>query len=168
MNPVSVSKSGPGLAGLVRLQRDLSQLRRAEVLVGIPAPKTQRKGAAITNASLLFIHSKGSPKRRIPARPVLEPSIVANKAIITPHMGKAAAAVADRRPDIARRELNLAGTVAANGAKRWFTDPRNNWAENAPSTLARLPKAKRAGKRPLIDTDQMRRNITFVVRMGPQ
>jgi hypothetical protein len=165
---VTLTKSGPGLAGLVQIQRSLAQLRNAEVLVGIPAPKTQRKNQAITNASLLFILSKGSPLRRIPPRPVLEPSIMANKAIIAPHMVKAADAMVARRPDMALREMNLAGTVAANGAKKWFTDSRNHWPENAPSTLARLPKAKRAGKRPMIDTGQLRRNLTFVVRMGAQ
>jgi hypothetical protein len=164
--PVKVTKTGPGLA-LIR--KSIDRLKKSEVLVGIPAPTTQRRGEPINNASLLFIQTNGSQLKNIPPRPVLEPSIEANKGIITPHLGAAAKAVMDQRPDAAERELERAGMIASNCAKRWFTDPRNNWPPNAPSTVE-----EKGSDRPLIDTGQLRRAITYVVReegaakRGPQ
>jgi hypothetical protein len=154
--PVSVQRSGPGIAGLAKA---LERIRNSDVLVGIPAEKSPRKTGPINSASLLFIHSKGSPLQGIPARPVLEPTIEANKQIITPHLEAAARAVMEQNPQNAERELKLAGTIAANSAKKWFTDPRNNWAPNAPSTIKR-----KGSDKPLIDTGQLRRSITSVVR----
>ena len=143
------------------LSAALKQIKASEVLVGIPAPKALRRGQSINNASLLFIHTHGSPLKHIPARPVLEPSVEANQKLITPHLGAAAKDVFERKPEAADRELRLAGTIAANGAKRWFTDPRNNWAPNAPTTI----KAKGSDK-PLIDTGALRRSFTYVVRIS--
>ena len=87
--PVTVTKSGPGLA---QLKKDLERLSKSDVLVGIPASAAARKKGPINNASLLFIHSKGSPLKHIPARPVLEPAIQANRALITPQLAMAARA----------------------------------------------------------------------------
>lgn len=158
-SPVTVAKSGPGLA---QIAADLKRLKSSDVLVGIPAPKAQRKGEPVNNAGLLFIHTNGSTLRNIPPRPVLEPAIAANLKTITPHLAEAAGSVTDRHPEKAERELRKAGTAAMNAAKRWFSDPRNGWAENAPSTI----RAKGSDK-PLIDTGSLRRSITFVVRVNP-
>ncbi|HXS93031.1 MAG TPA: hypothetical protein VN736_00410 [Candidatus Limnocylindrales bacterium] len=149
-----VTKKGPGL---VAIAHDLKRLEKSEVLVGIPANKTLRKGGKINNASLLFILSKGSPINHIPPRPVLEPSIEENKKIIAPHLGAAAKAILDKRPDQAQRELELAGTLASDAAKRYITS--GELAPNAPSTIAR-----KGSDQPLIDTGALRRSITFVVR----
>ncbi len=153
---VTVTRSGPGISDL---RKALERIKNSEVLVGIPASKAPRKKGAINNASLAFIQSKGSSLRGIPPRPFLEPSIEANKQIITPHLEAAASAVLEESPERAERELKLAGTVAANAAKRWFTDPRNNWAPNAPATIKR-----KGSDKPLIDTGAMRAAITSVVR----
>ena len=153
--PVTSTKSGPGFAGLLL---SLKELKKSEVYVGIPADKTMRKGDAINNASLLFVLSKGSEIANIPPRPVLEPSVEANQKLITPHLAKAAQGVMENDNSKASAELARAGTVASNGAKRWFTDPRNQWPPNAESTI----KSKGSDK-PMIDTGQMRRSITYVV-----
>jgi hypothetical protein len=158
-SPVTVAKSGPGLA---QVAEDLKRLKASDVLVGIPAPKAQRRGQAVNNAELLFIHSHGSQLRNIPARPVLEPAIEADQKLITPHLAEAAKAVIDGRPAQAEMNLQRAGVAASNSAKRWFTDARNNWAPNAPSTIRR-----KGSDKPLIDTSSMRRAITFVVRVNP-
>ncbi len=152
---VTASKSGPGFAGLLL---SLKELKKSEVYVGIPADKTLRKGDEMNNASILFILSKGSELANIPPRPVLEPSVEANQKLITPHLAKAAQAVMEKDSEKASMELARAGTIAANGAKRWFTDPRNNWPPNAESTIA-----AKGSDRPMIDTGQMRRAITYVV-----
>jgi hypothetical protein len=157
--PVTVKKSGPGLT---QLKADLARINRSEVLVGIPASAATRKKGPINNASLLFILSKGSPLKKIPATPILEPAIAKGKALITPHLGAAAKAVLDHNPLKAERELKLAGTVAVNAAKRYFTDPANGWPPNAPSTIKRKGVDRRN-----IDSGSLRRALTWVLRQKP-
>ena len=73
-------------------------------------------------------------------------------------LGEAGKAVLARNASLATDELRRAGILGANAAKRWFTDPQNGWAANAPATAAR-----KGSERPLIDTAQMRRSITYLV-----
>jgi hypothetical protein len=152
---VSVTRTGPGRNDI---EKRLKQIAQSDVFVGIPADHTLRKGEEINNASLLFIHTHGSPLNNIPARPVLEPAIEANRALITPELAAAAKSVLDKNPNQAIVHLKRAGLVASNAAKRWFTDPRNGWPPNKPETIKR-----KGSSRPLIDTGQLRRAITWVV-----
>jgi hypothetical protein len=154
----TVKSSGSGIRGVAA---DLARVKRSQVLIGIPAEKAQRKGDPINSAALLFIHANGSELRHIPARPVLEPAIAANSEIISRPMGAAAKDLLNGNADAAEKDLNRAGVVASNAAKRWFTDPRNGWAPNAPETIKR-----KGSDKPLIDTGQLRKSITWVVRDG--
>lgn len=143
--------------GLNQITANLRKLAKTEVLVGIPAAENIRKDEPIGNAALLFIHTHGSDINNIPPRPVLQPSIAANQSIILPELRKAAEAASEGQPFI--DQLDAAGTIAANSAKRWFTDPRNNWPDNAPATV----EAK-GSDQPLIDEGELRRSITHVTR----
>lgn len=113
----------------------------------------------VTNAQLLFIHSKGSPMRNIPARPVLEPAIASpsGKASINPELTSAARAMltGDKREAI--RYLNRAAMAGRNAARRWFDS--GNLAPNAPSTIRR-----KGSDHPLIDTGAMKAAITGLVK----
>ena len=148
----------------VNIDSALAAISRADVLVGIPQATTQRRGAKINNASLMFIHTHGSPIRHIPARAVIEPAIAAdgNRQIIAEQLRAAAAAQLDGRPVQALAALRRAGMAGMNASKAWFTDPRNNWAPNRPATIKR-----KKSDRPLIDTGALRRSITYVVRERP-
>ena len=115
----------------------------------------------ITNAELMFIQSKGSPIRGIPARPVIEPSIVANGAAISRELLLAAHATLHDEPAAATDFLKRAGLAAQVGAQKFFTDANNGLTPNAASTI----KAK-GSDRPLIDTGALRAAITFVVDEG--
>lgn len=142
------------------LKASLDKLQRAQVYVGVPEAKAPRKKGKISNAQLVFIHTNGSPLRKIPARPIIEPAIEAagNKELITGQLGKAAQAAMGSKPTEMRPHLEQAGTLGANAAKRWFTDSRNSWAPNSPATIR-----EKGSDRPLVDTAQMRRAITYVV-----
>ena len=157
MKPVASVKR---LSNTGTLEDRLQRLTRKDVLVGIPVKNASRPGEEINNAELLYLHTHGSPLQHIPARPVIEPAIAApdNKANITAELKEAAQGVLEGRPEDASRHLELAGQVGENAAVRWFTDPRNGWPRNAPSTI----KAK-GSDRPLIDTGELRRAITHVV-----
>ncbi len=186
MNPtITVFESGDESF----LKAAIGTLENAKVYVGIPEAETQRKGDPVTNAGLLFIHTNGSPIRHIPARPVIEPSIEANHEPIEDGLAAAATLVLDGIDSQALVALKKVGTFASNGAKKWFTDPRNGWRQNSPETIRRkLEKLTGARRRkalkilasvdehmplvgttdldeintPLIDTGEMRRAITSV------
>lgn len=146
------------------LKTGLDALRRLDVLVGIPQATTGRRGGAINNASLMFIHTHGSPVRNIPARAVIEPAIAAdgNREVIAEELKKAAGALFEGLPDRALVFMRRAGQAGVNASKAWFTDPRNHWAPNRPATIRR-----KGSDRPLIDTGALRRSITYVVREHP-
>jgi hypothetical protein len=140
----------------------LNQLSHTDVLIGIPASENQRKSdPSLNNAALMFIMERGSEPQHIPPRPVLAPSIEQNKALITPPLRSAVQHAMAGEPY--RQDLENAGTIAANGAKRFISDPGNGLAPNSPATI----KAKGSDK-PLIDTGELRRAITWVIQEGQQ
>ena len=177
--------------GVPELLKALDELRNNEVLVGIPEAKSSRKKEIIRNSELLYIHTHGirrqsmrkemqetmdsgspyseayqlyiqehgSPLWAAPPRPVLEPAIEHRKDWIAEQLSKAAEAALDGNVKGVQDGLHKAGQVAENAARDWFTDPSNGWPPNSPETI----KLKGSNK-PLIDTDQMRKAITHVVR----
>lgn len=159
---IKLERNGPGLKGL---QMSIEDLRNSDVLVGIPEQENSRRGGGIGNAALLYIHTNGSPVRHIPARPVIEPAIQAdgNRELIAAQLKLAGKAILDKDAAAAETHLRKAGQIGANVSKRWFTDPRNNWAPNAPSTI----RAK-GSDQPLIDTGALRQAITWVIRIVRQ
>ena len=192
MNPtITLTEDGDGESFI---KEAMGTLENAKVYVGIPEAETNRESQKdeVTNAGLLFIHTNGSPIRHIPARPVIEPSIEANHEPIEQGLHATADYVLDGKKAEANQMLKKVGTLGANGAKKWFTDPRNGWRQNSPETIRRK-LAKLTGKRrrkalgvlnsvdelmplvgttaldeintPLIDTGQMRRAITWVTEV---
>lgn len=154
---VSVSS---GRDSVATLKSTLSSLVRKKVLVGIPEDKTDRRSGEMTNAGLMYIHTHGSALQHIPARPVIEPAIQApdNKLMIANQLGDAARLALAGKKGEANQSLGAAGMLGRNAAIRWFTDPRNGWAPNSPRTAE-----EKGSDRPLIDTAQMRRSITYSV-----
>jgi hypothetical protein len=167
----------------------LATLTRKKVYVGIPATTAEARVAQliqlafprvstrkpskrrarymalanksmVNNAQLLYIHTNGSVLKHIPARPVIEPAIKAegNKELILAELDSAAKAALDGKAKGVDQHLQRAGLIAQNVCRAWFTDSRNGWAPNAPSTI----RAK-GSARPLIDTGEMRKSITYVV-----
>ena len=171
----------------------LTQLARKRVLVGIPAERSARPdvGERINNAELLYIQSHGvrkksmrtemqehidagmkysaahslyiqthgSPLWQIPPRPVLEPAIEANKKPIANQLKMGLKAAVDGNVQETENYLHKAGMVAENAAKAWFENPANKWPPNSPKTIA-----KKGSDSPLIDTGEMRKAITHVIR----
>jgi len=142
---------------------------RSEQLLGMAAAtkgknkKTKLQKAAesdVTNADLLFLFSKGSPIRKQPARPVLEPSVAAdgNRQPIAREIAASCKASIAGDHDMAVKKMKRAALAGQNAARKWFTDNRNGWAPNAPSTIA-----AKGSDRPGIDTGAMRAAIVGVV-----
>lgn len=137
----------------------LKSFMEIETLIGVPAEKASRPGEPINNAELLYIHTNGSPIRGIPARPVIEPAIEDAEEELSEGMARAATMAIDGNVGAAKQELARTGMKGQNKARAWFTDSKNGWAPNAPSTIKR-----KGSDRPLIDTAEMRKAITYVLR----
>lgn len=181
----TVTDNMPALEALLR------ELKESDVLVGIPEQKASRKKSDINNAELLYIHTHGirrkamrqemqlemdrgsaysaayqlylqehgSPLWKSPPRPVLEPAIQDKKDWIAEQLGKAATAGLDGDRKGFREGLHRAGETAENAARDWFTNPKNGWKPNSAKTIE-----LKGSDKPLIDTDEMRKSITHVVR----
>ena len=185
----TVTKSGKGFAAMLG---NLEALTKKEVFVGIPQEEAGRPGGdAVNNAELLYLHTNGvrssgmraemqpninsgmkysaahslyvhthgSPAYAVPPRPVLEPSIRDSKEAIGKQIAGAYRAAMHGDMIGAERGLELAGMVAQNAAHAWFENPNNKWPPNSARTI----KAKGSDS-PLIDTGEMRKSITYVIR----
>jgi hypothetical protein len=180
--------SGPKIvlarkSGSAALKKRIDGLTKLAAYVGIPSSTSEdrsrqllamagkAKGARrkklekaakddVTNAEMLYIFSKGSPARKQPARPVLEPAVAAdgNRQAIAHEIAASAKASIAGEQNEARRGMQRAAMAGQNAARRWFTDPRNHWAPNTPSTIAR-----KGSDRPGIDTGAMRNAIVGIV-----
>jgi hypothetical protein len=176
-----------------KLKKILDDLGKIDVLVGIPEEKSSRKGH-ITNAELVYIHTHGirrhsmikemqpvvdeegyskafemyiqehgSPLWQSPPRPIIEPAIEKseNKKIIGEELGEAAKKALGGDVQGAKQQLERTGMTAQNIVRGWWDDPDNNWPPNAAETIK-----QKGSDRPLIDTGELRKSITYVVRDG--
>lgn len=114
---------------------------------------------SITNAQLLYIFSRGSRVRNIPARPTLEPAIEANAKSIGRELASASQSMLSGSRDAGVTFMKRAAMAGRNAARGWFHDKRNGWPPNAPATI----KAKGSDV-PGIDTGAMRNAIDGIVR----
>lgn len=186
---ISLRKSGTGFEAI---RKSLELLTKKEVLVGIPEDEaTRENGDTINNAELLYIHTHGirtsemraemqknmdngmkyskahsmyirehgSPLFRVPPRPVLEPAIEDSKEIIAEELKQANISALDKDPAQAEEHLNKAGMLAQSAAQNWFENPKNGWPPNAESTIK-----KKGSDVPLVDTNELRKSITYVLR----
>ena len=162
-----------GLAAYVGVPSSTSK-DRSDQLLGMASIKRTKKGKLtkkgrylqkaaeqdITNAETLFLLSKGSPIRNQPPRPVLEPAVQAdgNRQAIAHEIAESVKAnLQGNKPEAVKR-MKRAAMAGQTAARKWFTDPRNNWAPNAPSTIAR-----KGSDRPGIDTGATRSAIVGIV-----
>jgi hypothetical protein len=182
------------MGALAKIIKDLSNL---DVLVGIPEnDATRQSGDGINNAELAYIHTNGirqnsmieemqpeldkgtpysaahqmyiqahgSPLWHSPPRPIIEPAIEykPNKEAISKQLGMAAKKALSGDQQGTKDQLSKAGLLAQNLVRDWFTNPANNWPLNTPATI----EAK-GSDMPLINSGQLRKSITFVVRDEP-
>lgn len=174
------------------IQRSLAELAKKDVLVGITQEKSSREGNKdkITNAELAYDHTHGirrramrqenqeamdngasysqayqmylqahgSPLWHSPPRPIIEPAIEAHRQELAELLRVALMKALDGKNFMPA--LKTAGMKGENVTRKWFTDSRNGWAPNSPLTIAK----KKGSARPLIDTDELRKSITYVIR----
>ena len=140
----------------------LKTLANKDVLVGIPESKDERDDGDIGNAAIGYINENGSPAQNIPPRPHLKPGVKSVEQDFMPHLKAAAQRALEGNAEGAVTSLDRAGTVAANGVKRYITI--TGFTPLADATIANRLRRGRTGNKPLIDTGEYRRSITHVVR----
>lgn len=142
------------------LLRRLAAVAQRDVLVGVPAGEERDDGPS--NAEIGYQNEFGSPANNIPARPHLLPGVAAVQDKVIAKLTRAADAAATGRPSDAERHLHAAGLLAQNSVRRTLTTTA--YRPLSERTLAERRARGRTGTKPLIDTGQYRRSITYVVR----
>lgn len=116
------------------------------------------QGGSFSSAYDMYVHSHGSPLMNVPPRPVIEPAIESNIEPINDMMKEG---IKSYLISGSTAGLKRAGIFAVGASKGWFEDSRNNWAPNSPYTIR-----KKGSDKPLINTSEMRKSITYVVDEG--
>lgn len=107
----------------------------------------------------LYVHEHGSPLWHAPPRPILEPAIENRKEQVAELMKEAVIIALDGgNTSVALNEVGMQGQ---NIARDWFTNPENKWAPNAKSTIR-----NKGSDKPLIDSGDLRKSITYVIKDG--
>lgn len=174
---------------LPAFMKGVQKLARRDVLVGIPddrsrgnekrgpqAGRNQRDDSSgVTNAQLGYIHNEGAPEVGIPKREFLGPGIKEGLPQTTPHLKNAARAMIDGKKQKADKELAAAGMEAMSAVQMKLKS--GPFVPLSPRTIAarrvrskgskyRRKATTAADTKPLIDTAQMLRAVTYVVRDG--
>lgn len=161
--PVKLSKLLDNKEGLISGLTELTQLR---TMVGVPAEKAGREavesGEPINNAAIAYIQDNGAPEVNIPARPFMRPGLESIKSDIAPMLKRAGKFALEGERESMLKQFHALGLKAQNAVRKKITD--GPFTPLAPSTLAARRAAGRSGTKPLIDTGQLRRAITYVIR----
>lgn len=166
--------------------KELQQVASYRVLVGVPEENNERQeGEKIGNASLARIHDKGSPKAGIPPRPFMIPGIKKAQRTINKEMKAAAQLFLSGDTEQAHFALTRAGFAGQIGIQTIINQSIGFVPLKRGTLLGRIRKRKYLNKyfknkpwrndekfelissfKPLIDTAEMMKSITFVVE-GP-
>ena len=147
----------------------LGKVASTRVMAGIPAEKGLRepddsgeKASGINNAALMFIHEFGAPEANIPARPVVYPAIRSIQKEVIARLKVIGKLALEGKPDQVDKAFNALGLLAQNAMRKRITE--GPFEPLKPSTLATRRARGRKGDRPLIDSGQLRRALTYVIR----
>lgn len=158
----------------------INELRTIRVMVGVPDDKAGRREGEINNAALAYIHENGAPEAHVPARPFLKPGIATVQKEIEAGLEVAAQLALDGWRNAVVRQFNRVGLRAVSAIRAYMTrgippplaestlrERARRGRKGAAKELARRAKGLPAGvslAKPLIDTDQLRQAITYVLR----
>ncbi len=145
----------------------VTELAGHELLVGVPSDNATRDDGPITNAVIGYINEFGAPDMNIPARPHLVPGIKhAMPRVMAILEASARAQMHTGRGQSSPGPLagfHRAGLIAVASVQAVLTSGEG-FAPLAESTLASRRARGRSGTRPLVDSGQYRRSVTYVVR----
>lgn len=169
---------------IAAIRRAVQALTEQDVFIGIPEDETAREAAGdagISNAYLGYIHEHGVPENNLPARASLIPGIEDIRTEAAGILEETAKKALDGNEGAVEPALNKIGVLGQNAVRARFVN--NDWPELADKTLdsrkkisetvnAKGETVKKYGKsrrergavNPLIDTNQLRKAYTYVIR----
>lgn len=165
------------------LLSDLNALAQRRVLVGVPEDENSRGENGykdpIGNAALAYIHDNGSPAQGIPARPFMQPGIKKAKVKIYLELKLASERFLAGDETEGQKHLEQAGMLAVSAIRMIIEKGAGFSPLKRATLLGRLRKRKSlysqlkgkkedreeimASFKPLIDTGEMMKSITYVV-----
>lgn len=144
----------------------IESLSKYSIEIGVISEDTGRKETVsygITNAELMQIHENGSPIKNIPARPVLDLTIMwTEQHLIKRVLDSIMEGVFEKnwgKVEI-ERELSRMCIRMENHAREIIYDNDGTLAPNSPQVAKR-----KKGNHPLFDTGQLARSITCKLRV---
>lgn len=147
----------------------LRELSGMDVLVGIPEGNAAREDGKLNNAEIGYLQSTGATVEidgdvvTLPPRPFLDIGIEDTRDRTTEHLKAAAELALEGKPNEAKGELEKAGIIASDGAKKVISD-----GDRLQPLSAKTLQARRAqglpGEKPLYAHGYLLRSITYVVR----
>lgn len=144
----------------------IESLSKYSIEIGVISEDTGRKETisyGITNAELMQIHENGSPIKNIPARPVLDLTIMwTEQHLIKRVLDSIIEGVFEKdwgKVEI-ERELSRMCIRMENHAREIIYDNDGTLAPNSPQVAKR-----KKGNHPLFDTGQLARSITCKLRV---
>lgn len=161
---------------LQRMQQVVKYALRQKLLIGIPAEKNARPDGTATNAQLGYWHEYGAPEANLPARPFLAPGMEKAEPMIVAELARAmmkGIERAGRDGDVSGGKaaidegLNRVGLRAVDIIKGQITAGLSPpLAERTVYARLHRKKNRRTGPdmKPLIDTGQLLRSISYVIR----
>lgn len=153
---------------------NIRALAEKQVMVGIPQTKTERNGEErLTNAEIAYIQTNGAPEINLPARPFIQPGIEKQKAQIADELKATATDALDGRAGSSEMGLARAGQIGASAAQNEIREGLQ--PPLSPVTIAKRRIRSKGSKyrrkaqsadqaKPLWDTGQLLRAITYVIR----
>lgn len=144
----------------------IESLSKYSIEIGVISEDTGRKETVsygITNAELMQIHENGSPIKNIPARPVLDLTIMwTEQHLMKKVLDSIIEGVFEKdwgKVEI-ERELSRMCIRMENHAREIIYDNDGTLAPNSPQVAKR-----KKGNHPLFDTGQLARSITCKLRV---
>lgn len=164
--------------GLLDILQAVAELSNVDVLVGIPHGETRTDGDGLTNAQIGYLQETGSPAMNIPARAFLVPGVEDVQDVVGDKLVKAVDAAITGNHKRIMFLLESAGMQAMSSVRAYFVN-----GEFEPLSLATIRARARRGRkgakkylkqlklgpvesglvRPLIDTGQMRKSVTYII-----
>lgn len=149
---------------ILKLVQDMT---KKQVLIGVPAEgsdRTPEPGEKTTpnNAVIGYINEFGDPEMNIPARPHLIPGVESILPRAVPILRQGGVAALEGKRDAVDASFEKVGLLGEAAVRNRITS--GPFVKLAPRTLARRKSKGRTGEKPLIDSAQYRRSITYVVR----
>lgn len=147
----------------------LAKLSGMDVLVGIPEGNAAREDGQLNNAEIGYLQSTGATVEidgttvTLPPRPFLDIGIEDTQERTTAHLKAAAELTLEGKAEGAERELERAGIIASDGAKKVISDGDRLQPLSEKTLQARREKGL-PGEKPLWAHGYLLRSITYVVR----